>query len=68
MQAAKRLGTHDTVLRFADGYQTKAAERGNFSAGERQLLTFTLPSGRGVSPLVPHERSRNYWIGCVTQD
>lgn len=40
--AAKTLGTHDIILRFADGYQTKVSERGgNFSAGERQLLTFT---------------------------
>jgi ABC-type multidrug transport system fused ATPase/permease subunit len=42
MQAAKTLGTHDIILRLADGYQTKVGERGgNFSAGERQLLTFT---------------------------
>jgi ATP-binding cassette subfamily B protein len=30
------------ILRFAAGYQTRVGERGgNFSAGERQLLTFT---------------------------
>ena len=40
--AAKNLGMHDIIMRFADGYQTKVGERGgNFSAGERQLLTFT---------------------------
>jgi ATP-binding cassette subfamily B protein len=42
IQAAQRLGTHDIIVGFKDGYQTKVAERGgNFSAGERQLLTFT---------------------------
>ena len=41
-QAAQTLGTHELILRFAEGYQTKVGERGgNFSAGERQLLTFT---------------------------
>jgi ATP-binding cassette, subfamily B, multidrug efflux pump len=42
MEAAKTLGTHDIILRLKDGYQTAVTERGNnFSAGERQLLTFT---------------------------
>lgn len=40
--AAKRLGTHEIIMRLSDGYETKVGERGaNFSAGERQLLTFT---------------------------
>src|SRR5204863_9129970 len=42
MEAARTLGTDDLILKFAGGYQTKVGERGgNFSAGERQLLTFT---------------------------
>jgi ATP-binding cassette subfamily B multidrug efflux pump len=42
MAAAQMLGTHGLILRLADGYQTQVGERGvNFSAGERQLLTFT---------------------------
>jgi ATP-binding cassette, subfamily B, multidrug efflux pump len=41
-EAARTLGTDDIILRFADGYQARVGERGvNFSAGERQLLTFT---------------------------
>ncbi len=42
MAAARKLGTHEIIERFAQGYQTKVGERGgNFSAGERQLLSFT---------------------------
>jgi ATP-binding cassette subfamily B protein len=42
IEAAKTLGTHEIILRFKDGYNTVVGERGNnFSAGERQLLTFT---------------------------
>ncbi len=42
IEAAKTLGTDGVIRHFADGYQTKVTERGaNFSAGERQLLTFT---------------------------
>lgn len=40
--AAKKLGTHDVIMRLPEGYQTKVGERGgNFSAGERQLITIT---------------------------
>ena len=42
IEAARTLGTHEIILRFKEGYATKVSERGgNFSAGERQLLTFT---------------------------
>ena len=40
--AAQKLGTHDVIARLPDGYHTKVGERGgNFSAGERQLITIT---------------------------
>jgi ATP-binding cassette, subfamily B, multidrug efflux pump len=40
--AARALGTHEMILGFEKGYETSVRERGgNFSAGERQLLTFT---------------------------
>jgi ATP-binding cassette, subfamily B, multidrug efflux pump len=40
--AAERLGTDPIIRRLTDGYQTQVSERGaNFSAGERQLITFT---------------------------
>ena len=42
IEAAKKLGTHEIILRLGDGYQTKVGERGgSLSAGERQLITFT---------------------------
>ncbi|MDB6053666.1 MAG: multidrug transporter ATP-binding protein [Verrucomicrobiales bacterium] len=42
IQAAKTLGTHDVIQRLEEGYATKVRERGaNFSAGQRQLITFT---------------------------
>jgi ATP-binding cassette subfamily B protein len=42
IEAAKTLGTHELILRLDKGYETEVKERGNnFSAGERQLLTFT---------------------------
>ncbi|HTH48782.1 MAG TPA: ABC transporter ATP-binding protein [Candidatus Limnocylindria bacterium] len=40
--AATKLGTHDVIARLPEGYHTKVGERGgNFSAGERQLITIT---------------------------
>jgi ATP-binding cassette subfamily B protein len=42
IQAARTLGTNETILRLEEGYETRVAERGsNFSAGERQLICFT---------------------------
>ncbi|MGV3771573.1 MAG: ABC transporter ATP-binding protein [Verrucomicrobiales bacterium] len=42
IEAAKTLGTHEIISRLKEGYHTEVKERGgNFSAGERQLLTFT---------------------------
>jgi ABC-type multidrug transport system fused ATPase/permease subunit len=40
--AAKALGTHTIIERLPAGYATEVRERGgNFSAGERQLITIT---------------------------
>ena len=40
--AAKALGTHTVIERLPAGYATEVRERGgNFSAGERQLITIT---------------------------
>lgn len=40
--AAKALGTHSVIERLPAGYATEVRERGgNFSAGERQLITIT---------------------------
>lgn len=42
MEAARTLGTDGMIRRLKEGYQTVVAERGgNFSAGERQLITIT---------------------------
>ncbi|CCG83067.1 putative ABC transporter [Taphrina deformans PYCC 5710] len=39
MAAAKKAEIHDTIMRFADGYQTKVGERGMMiSGGEKQRL------------------------------
>jgi ATP-binding cassette subfamily B protein len=40
--AAKKLGAHQFIEKFSQGYQTELSERGsNLSLGERQLLSFT---------------------------
>lgn len=42
MTAATTLGTHEMIMRLEKGYKTEVKERGgNFSAGERQLISFT---------------------------
>jgi ABC-type multidrug transport system fused ATPase/permease subunit len=42
LAAAKALGTHSVIERLPTGYATEVRERGgNFSAGERQLITIT---------------------------
>lgn len=42
IQAAKRLGSHETIMKKPDGYNTKLSEGGsNLSMGERQLISFT---------------------------
>ncbi len=41
-EAAQALGTHSVIERLPAGYHTEVRERGgNFSAGERQLITIT---------------------------
>jgi ATP-binding cassette subfamily B multidrug efflux pump len=42
IDSARMLGTHEMILGLQNGYDTVVSERGgNFSAGQRQLLTFT---------------------------
>lgn len=42
MEAAKELGTYDTILSLENGLQTDVGERGaNMSLGQRQLICFT---------------------------
>jgi len=40
--AAKKIGVHDFIMKFANGYDTElSTEGGNISQGERQLISFT---------------------------
>jgi ATP-binding cassette subfamily B protein len=62
IEAAKTLGTHEMIMRFAEGYQTKVSERGgNFSAGERQLLTFTRAMVARPRILILDEATERRW-------
>jgi ATP-binding cassette subfamily B protein len=42
INAAKAIGSHDSIMTLQDGYQTEVGERGaNMSLGQRQLICFT---------------------------
>jgi ATP-binding cassette subfamily B protein len=42
IEAAKSIGSHESILSLKDGYQTQVGERGaNMSLGQRQLICFT---------------------------
>jgi ATP-binding cassette subfamily B protein len=42
LDAAKRLGTYDSIMSLKDGFSTEVGERGaNMSLGQRQLICFT---------------------------
>jgi len=42
MEAARQLGTYDTISLLSDGFATETGERGaNLSLGQRQLICFT---------------------------
>ncbi len=42
INAAKAIGSHDSIMALQDGYQTEVGERGaNMSLGQRQLICFT---------------------------
>jgi ATP-binding cassette subfamily B protein len=42
IQAAKRIGSYDSIMSLADGFATEVGERGgSMSLGQRQLICFT---------------------------
>ena len=42
IEAAKKLGSHEVIMKLSDGYETQVKERGaGLSLGERQLICFT---------------------------
>ena len=55
-QAARVVEAHDFIARLPEGYETEVRERGtNFSAGQRQLLSFARAVAHGGEVLILDE-------------